>query len=73
MTDDPKKDHDRSRHVSAPVNNTPTDNISKRNYFAGQALIGLIGRQKPGYFSYDEMSYQAFIMADAMLRHVKEK
>jgi hypothetical protein len=44
--------------------------ISKRDYFAAQALTGLLARSAPGKTlpSYDEAATEAFLYADAMLK-----
>jgi hypothetical protein len=48
--------------------------ITKRDYFAAQALIGLLARQPaPGRSmpAYGEAATEAFQYADAMMRHSK--
>jgi hypothetical protein len=44
--------------------------ISKRDYFAGQALIGLLSSNRSN-LSREDAAAEAFELADAMLKHSK--
>jgi hypothetical protein len=46
------------------MNTPPIDNITLRDYFAAQAIIGLLRRSHPNVY---ELARDAYKMADVML------
>ncbi len=62
------------RNLNAfPTSETATDGMSLRDWFAGQALIGLASTASSGKANDhqptpDEVALQCYVMADAMLQ-----
>jgi len=44
-----------------------------RDWFAGQALVGILASMKPGEHAYGEIAESCYLMADAMIAEREER
>lgn len=61
--------HNREPHYQGRATNDPQRGMSLRDWFAGQALTGMIAyaAAREGAFLFDAIAEDAYILADAML------